>query len=787
MTATGTDLFAERYRAIAARDARFDGQFFTAVHTTRIYCRPSCPARTPRPENVTFYLTSAAAHEAGYRACKRCLPEAAPGTPAWNLRRDLAGRAMRLLADGVVDREGVAGLAGRLGYSPRHVHRLLVAELGAGPLALARAQRAQTARALLAGTDLRLADVAFAAGFGSIRQFNDTVQDVFATTPGALRGAATRVRAGRRGQAAHDRAAHNRAAHDRAAHDEAAHDEAARAPVPAPNRGPARDPGPARGEAPRGAGAAESLRGADGGDGLRGPDGADGLQGADGHDHGPGHAPARPADGERAHPARVLPRAETTVRLALRLPVRAPFDAPGIFAFLAARAMDGVESASLDPSALRYARTLTLPHGPAALEVTATPTVSPEPGPRRAGCAATRQAWTLRLRVELTSLADVAAAVARARRLLDLDADPVAVDTALAVDAALAPLVAATPGIRVPGAVDPHELVLRAIVGQQISVAAARTHLSRLAARLGTPYASGFAGLTTLFPSPATIAAGVPVADPGSPAASDPDRPLRLPARGVSAVVGAARALADGTLAVDVGADPEALRAALTALPGVGPWTAAYVAMRVLGDPDAWLDGDVALLAGAAAAGVAPPAGLPAGRRHRDLAARAAAWAPWRSYAAMHLWRAATTPDAAPAPRPERTPHDRPLRHPRHARRTLHRRRLRRRRARVRLDRRRRGARRARPPVAAAAVGRSRRRHDGRRSGRHSGRRSGRHHGRRCGRNSARHHSRRNGRYHRRRSGRHHGRGCGRNNARHHSRRNGRHHRRHSGRHHGRR
>ncbi|MCZ2265141.1 bifunctional transcriptional activator/DNA repair enzyme AdaA, partial [Isoptericola sp. QY 916] len=184
--------FEERYRAIAARDTRFDGQFFTAVSSTGIYCRPSCPARTPKPENVTFYLTSAAAHEAGYRACKRCLPEAAPGTPAWDLRRDLAGRAMRLIADGVVDREGTDGLAAHLGYSARHVHRLLTAELGAGPLALARAQRAQTARSLVVGTDLPLADVAFAAGFGSIRQFNDTMTEVFAVAPSELRARARR-------------------------------------------------------------------------------------------------------------------------------------------------------------------------------------------------------------------------------------------------------------------------------------------------------------------------------------------------------------------------------------------------------------------------------------------------------------------------------------------------------------------------------------------------------------------------------------------------------------------
>ena len=176
------------YRAVQSRDRRFDGVFYTAVRTTRIYCRPSCPARTPHAANVTFHRTAAAAQAAGYRACKRCLPDATPGSPEWDLAASVAGRAMRLIADGVVDREGVAGLAARLGYSARHLTRLLTAELGAGPLALARARRAQTARALLETTTLSHADVAFAAGFASVRQFNDTVREVYAATPTELRG-----------------------------------------------------------------------------------------------------------------------------------------------------------------------------------------------------------------------------------------------------------------------------------------------------------------------------------------------------------------------------------------------------------------------------------------------------------------------------------------------------------------------------------------------------------------------------------------------------------------------
>ena len=181
------------YEAIRSRDARLDGRFFTAVTTTGVYCRPSCPARTPRRENVRFFATAAAAQAAGFRACLRCRPDAAPGSPEWDLRADLSGRALRLIADGVVDREGVAGLARRLGYSERHLHRQLTAELGAGPLALARAQRGQTARALIETTDLPLTDVAFAAGFASVRQFNDTVRAVFGRTPTDLRRARRRA------------------------------------------------------------------------------------------------------------------------------------------------------------------------------------------------------------------------------------------------------------------------------------------------------------------------------------------------------------------------------------------------------------------------------------------------------------------------------------------------------------------------------------------------------------------------------------------------------------------
>ncbi|MEJ1921812.1 helix-turn-helix domain-containing protein [Microbacterium sp. KHB019] len=492
--------FDERYRAIDARDTRFDGQFVTAVHSTGIYCRPSCPARTPKRENVSFFPTSAAAHEAGFRACKRCLPEAAPGSPAWDVRGDAAARAMRLIADGVVEREGVPGLASRLGYSSRHLTRLLTAELGAGPLALARAHRAHNARMLLVGTDLPIADIAFSAGFASIRQCNETIREVFGLTPTELR--------------------------------------------------------------------AKRHRGI-----------------------------------------------ETPGEIDLLLPHREPMDAAGIFAWMIARAIPGVETAT----ATSFARHLRMPGGPAWFEV-------------RQGVDR-----RLRLRARVTHLGDLAPLVATARRIFDLDADPVAIDSALSAHSELAPLVARVPGIRVPGAADPHEMLIRAMVGQQITVAAARTALTSLTEALGERAADD--GL--LFP---TVTA---IAEHGAEV-------LRGPAARIRAVTGAAAALADGSLALTVGDDSAAQRAALLAMPGIGPWTADYVRMRVLGDPDILLPGDVAVRAGAAAAGIIASKKIDgAVGPAAELTTWAERTAPWRSYLCAHLWRAA--PVRTPRPRQTRT------------------------------------------------------------------------------------------------------------------------------------
>lgn len=530
-TAAPDPVFSERYRAMQARDARFDGQFITGVHSTGIYCRPSCPAVSPKASNVTFYLTAAAAHEAGLRACKRCLPDAVPGSPEWNLRDDLAARAMRLIADGVVERDGVPGLAARLGYTPRHLTRVLTAELGAGPLALARAHRAQTARTLLTSTTLPVADVAFASGFGSIRQFNDTIREVYERSPLEVRAAA-RVR--ERGAA--------RAGHDApAGHVDLVADAA----------------------------------------GLRAATTAGVHEG-----HGPGPAPDQGA-------------------VHLRLPARAPFDADGVFAWLAARAVAGVEEASTAPDGTPvFRRTLRLPSGPALVEL------APDGDAASPG---------IRVTARLTGLADLPPLVARVRRLFDLDADAVAIDAALAAEPALAASVARVPGMRVPGCLDPHELVFRALIGQQVSVAAARTALGRLANDLGERIAAPD-GLNLLFPTSAAIAEhGAEV--------------LRGPAARIRTIVDVANRLSSGTLVVAADRERHDLEARLLEVPGIGPWTAGYVAMRVTGAPDVLLTGDLALRNGAA------NLGLP--HAPRELAEAARRWAPWRSYASMHLWRAA--------------------------------------------------------------------------------------------------------------------------------------------------
>ncbi|MFD8480040.1 DNA-3-methyladenine glycosylase 2 family protein [Kitasatospora sp. NPDC059673] len=493
-----------RYRAVHSRDARFDGVFFTAVRTTGIYCRPSCPATTPKRTNCSFYPTAAAAQGAGYRACRRCRPDSVPGSPEWNHRADLVGRAVRLIGDGVVDREGVAGLADRLGYSARQLQRQLTAELGAGPLALARAQRAQTARLLLQTTELPVTDVAFAAGFASVRQFNDTIREVYDRTPSTLR----------------------------------------------------------------------TERG-----------------------------------GHRRSPAAAGP-------LGLRLAYRGAVDTEHLLDFLALRAVPGVEEVvpGPRPGTRTYRRTLALPYGHGIAEIDGL-----APGDDRA------RGW-LDCRLTLSDLRDLTTAVHRLRALFDLDADPDAVDDRLAADPLLAPLAVARPGLRSPGHVDPHELAVRAVLGQQISVAAARTLAGRLAETYGTPLTSADGGLRLLFPTADALAA------------ADPEH-LAMPQARRRALLGLCAALAAGTVRLDPGVDREQAAADLLALPGIGPWTVGYLRMRALADPDVFLPTDIGVRDGLRALG---ESGEP-----RSAADRSTAWAPWRSYALHHLWSAASAHHAA--------------------------------------------------------------------------------------------------------------------------------------------
>ncbi|WP_406048986.1 helix-turn-helix domain-containing protein [Streptomyces virginiae] len=473
-------------RAVQSKDARFDGWFFTAVLTTRIYCRPSCPAVPPKVENMTFLPSAAACQQAGFRACKRCRPDTSPGSPEWNARADAVARAMRLIQDGVVDREGVPGLATRLGYSARQVERQLNAELGAGPLALARAQRAQTARLLIETSELPMGDVAFAAGFSSIRTFNDTVREVFALSPSELRERA--VKAGRSRNA------------------------------------PPRIPG----------------------------------------------------------------------TISLRLPFRAPLNPDNLFGHLAATAVPGVEEWR-DGA---YRRTLRLPYGTGVVALT--------PQPDHIGC-----------RLALTDLRDLTIAISRCRWMLDLDADPEAVDERLRADPLLAPLVDKAPGRRVPRTVDAPEFAVRAVLGQQVSTAAARTHAARLVTAHGEPIEDPLGGLTHLFPSPQALAG------------LDPEA-LALPRSRRATLTTLVSALADGSLALGFDSDWEAARAQLSALPGFGPWTTEVIAMRALGDPDAFLPSDLGIRR--AARGL----GLPS--TPSALTARAATWRPWRAYAVQYLW-----------------------------------------------------------------------------------------------------------------------------------------------------
>ncbi|GAA1673334.1 hypothetical protein GCM10009733_083080 [Nonomuraea maheshkhaliensis] len=540
--------FDSCYRAVSARDSRFDGRFYTAVTTTRIYCRPICPARTPASRNVRFYRHAASAEAAGFRPCKRCRPELSPGDPGWDLRGDLIGRALRLIDDGDADEQGIAGLARRLHITERHLHRLFVAELGVGPLAVARTKRLLLAKQLLTETVLPVTEVAFAAGFGSVRQFNATMRETYGFTPSELRAtsgprtarstAASRTTGSRTaGSTTASRTVgsttSSRTASSRTAGTTVGSRTAGNIPTAPTPRAHAlvADP-PIR--------ASQSF-----------------PEAATAESPGPAALPAGP------------------VTLRLRLNRREPYDVDGIFAFLASRAIPGLEVAG--PKS--YTRAV----------AGGTITLSPRPD-------------HIALDVAVEDTRQLARVVARCRRLLDLDADPEAISGVLG-QTSLAPLVAARPGLRVPGTFDGFELAVRAVVGQQISVAGARTLLGRIVARADAPGG--------LFPTPAHL--------------METDLTgLGLTNRRIATLKELSAHLTEGRIDLDGGQDPAEAVAGLLEVRGIGPWTAGYIALRALRDPDAWPTGDLVLVKRMAALGIP-----------HDHIER---WRPWRAYAALHLW-----------------------------------------------------------------------------------------------------------------------------------------------------
>ena len=469
-------------RALLARDARFDGWFFTGVHSTKIYCRPSCPARTPSLPGVTFYASAATAQAGGFRACKRCRPDAVPGSPEWSPRSDVVARAVRLIHDGVVEREGVSGLARQLHYSTRHLHRLLRSELGVGPLELARAERARVARVLLETTDLLVGDVAYASGFGSLRQFNDTIQEVFAVTPSALR---TRRR----------------------------------------------------------------------------------------------------------------PFVAQEGSISLRLAYRPPLNVASLFGHLIATGVPGVERWD----GTTFHRVVALHHGLGVIGLT------PEDG-------------FIRLDAQLDDLRDLMSLVTRCRQLLDLDADPTQIGQDLSRDELLRPLIERAPGRRLPGALNGEEMVLRAVLGQQVSTKSAATMAGKLAAALGA--STSRSDLPSAFPTAAAIA-------------SAPDALMAMPVTRRNTLRTVATLLASRALDVSPGADRSEVRRVLGQVRGIGPWTVGVVAMRGLADPDEPLLSDLGVINAAKHLGLT---------RVRELATRSEAWRPWRSYAVQYLWATSDHP-----------------------------------------------------------------------------------------------------------------------------------------------
>jgi AraC family transcriptional regulator of adaptative response / DNA-3-methyladenine glycosylase II len=474
-------------KAILSRDGRFAGKFFVGVITTRVYCRPGCPAPLPKPKNMRFYSYAAAAEDAGFRPCRRCRPEAAPGSPVWNGTSATVSRALKRIFDGD-GHESVETLASRLGLGSRHLRRLFAEHVGASPASLQRTHRVHFARRLLDETSLPAADVAFASGFESVRRFNDAIRATFHRTPTALRKTSRSVQ--------------------------------------------------------------------------------------------------RPA----------VKRADDEA-LTLRLPLRPPFDATSLFSFLEERALPGVEVVR----GHAYSRTIESRGSPGVLTVSKNADEN-----------------FLVLSLNLPPGSDLLDIVHRAGSLFDVDADPLAIGDVLRRDPLLAPLVAARPGLRVPGAWDPFELSVRAVLGQQVSVRGARTLAGRLVSTFGCPLPGGGAdGLTHLFPAAATLAA----ADLSG---------IGIPKARAAAIRTLAAAVSTRRIELTAARGLEDFEKRFCALPGIGPWTAQYVALRAFGEPDAFPAGDLGLRRALEAARV--PAGAVA------LRERALSWSPFRAYATLHLW-----------------------------------------------------------------------------------------------------------------------------------------------------
>ncbi|NUS60164.1 MAG: DNA-3-methyladenine glycosylase 2 family protein [Lysobacter sp.] len=479
-------------RARLSRDLRFDGLFFTAVTSTRIYCRPVCPAPTPKPQNVTYFANAAAAEAAGFRPCLRCRPELSPGDGAWRRGDAAVERAIKLIHEGVLADVSVEALAARVNLGERQLRRLFVERLGASPVGVHGTRRLLFAKQLLTETDLSITDVAMAAGFGSLRRFNTTFREAYRMAPRELR--------------------------------------------------------------------------------------------------------KRP----------LAPRGETLV---LRLGYRPPYDLQAMLAFLRGRAMPGVEVAD----AASYQRIV------APMEVHGAPgwlRVSAWPGDEAA------------LKLELHGIAplQLQAVVQRVRRMFDLDADPQAIAAVLSADRRMRPALARKPGLRLPSGWDGFEIAVRAIIGQQVSVAAARTVATRVAQRYGTTLETPLAeGLLHVFPTPDALA--------------DADlESAGLTRARAGTIRTVARALLDGAVDFAPERTLEDFVERWVALPGIGPWTAHYIAMRALSHPDAFPAEDLVLQKMLPNDGTRLTA--------RALRERAEAWRPWRAYAVIHLWHEASNAQA---------------------------------------------------------------------------------------------------------------------------------------------